>query len=107
MMGEGSRNQTELSPKRLGQEIKIPVVDSKILESFHNSVSSKLDIIWNLSKQNSQLRQARDILLPKLMSGKIDVEDEISTSTLIEMPWSETMAVEDEVPYFEVIKENK
>lgn len=99
MMGEGSTNQTELSPKRLGQEIKIPVVDIAMIADFHKSVSSKLDLIWTLSKQNTQLRQARDILLPKLMSGEIDVSDQVQEAKLVEMPVPVSAVAEDEAKY--------
>ncbi|MEO7047898.1 MAG: restriction endonuclease subunit S, partial [Ferruginibacter sp.] len=99
MMGRGSTNQTELSPKDLGQEIMIPVVESELIEIFHESVSSKLDLIWNLYKQNSQLGQARDILLPRLMNGDIDVEEVTSKAKLVIMPIKKTMVAEDEVVY--------
>jgi type I restriction enzyme S subunit len=32
-------------------------------------------MIQNLLKQNSKLREARDILLPKLMNGQIEVQN--------------------------------
>lgn len=104
MMGEGSTNQTELSPKRLGQEVKVPVINAAMIADFHKSVSPKLELIWTLSKQNIQLRQARDILLPKLMGGEIDVEGDNSTSTIIEMQANETMVAEDEAVYSRAMK---
>lgn len=99
MMGEGSTNQTELSPKRLGQEIRIPVVNNGMIANFHKSVSYKLDLIWNLSKQNTQLRQARDLLLPKLMSGEIDVEEIPATTYIEDTSFAGSIAAEDEVVY--------
>lgn len=46
----------------------------ELLEKFHASVSSNFDAVLNLQFQNQRLREARDILLPRLMTGVIDVE---------------------------------
>lgn len=74
MMGEGSTNQTELSAKRLSTELRIPVVSEEKMLAYHESVASQFALIWNLQKQNVLLRRARDILLPRLMSGEIETE---------------------------------
>jgi type I restriction enzyme S subunit len=100
LMGVGSTNQTELSPKRLGQEILIPQVGIELISLFHKSVSSKFDLIWNLSQQNIQLRQAKDILLPKLMSGQIDVSKRQQATKLIPLQTPViSMVAEDAVMY--------
>ncbi|MGY6521317.1 MAG: restriction endonuclease subunit S [Mongoliitalea sp.] len=72
-MGKGSTNQIELSAKELGKELKIPLVKHNLMVDFDNSVRPNFELIWNLQKQNSKLREARDILLPKLMNGQIEV----------------------------------
>lgn len=73
MMGEGATNQTELSAKRLSEELTIPVISTTHMLEYHNVIVKQLDLIWNLQKQIVLLKQARNILLPRLMSGEIDV----------------------------------
>lgn len=51
--------------------VKLPSED--VLKEFHKEVSSFLKLKSILNHQNTKLRSARDILLPKLMSGQIDV----------------------------------
>lgn len=72
-MGEGSTNQTELSPRKLGEEIKISIPMRNVMIEFENQSIPNFNLIWNLQKQNTKLREARDILLPRLMSGEIVV----------------------------------
>jgi type I restriction enzyme S subunit len=72
-MGEGSTNQTELSPRKLGEEIKISIPTRNVMIEFENQSIPNFNLIWNLQKQNTKLREARDILLPRLMSGEIVV----------------------------------
>jgi type I restriction enzyme S subunit len=73
MMGEGATNQTELSPKKIGEEIRIPIVSDLLMSEYEKETESIFNLIWNLQKQNTKLREARDILLPRLMSGEIEV----------------------------------
>lgn len=47
----------------------------KLIESYNNNVLPLFDGIRNLLIKNSNLRKTRDLLLPKLMSGEIDVEE--------------------------------
>ena len=54
------------------QKVKIP--PSGLLELFDNRTSTVHNQIYNLASQNQRLREARDILLPRLMTGVIDVE---------------------------------
>jgi type I restriction enzyme S subunit len=46
-----------------------------ILNAFSEYASSLVDGIHNLSKKNGALRNTRDLLLPKLISGEVDVSD--------------------------------
>ncbi len=78
--------------------IRVPD-DRNILKAFHIKVSPYYTLINRLQSQNTQLRQTRDILLPKLMSGEIEVGGDITAGTLLEMPNIETMAAENEAPY--------
>ncbi|MEO6230877.1 MAG: restriction endonuclease subunit S [Ferruginibacter sp.] len=52
-------------------EIEIPSNDSLI--EFNQETKTIIKFIYNLQKQNTKLRDARDILLPKLMNGQIEV----------------------------------
>lgn len=55
------------------QQLLLP--DTVISEQFDAYVSKKLEMISALSKRNNNLRQTRDLLLPKLISGEIDVSE--------------------------------
>jgi type I restriction enzyme S subunit len=56
------------------ESIKICVpIESTVLEEFCKSTEHSFRMIANLKSQNHLLRAARDILLPRLMSGEIDV----------------------------------
>lgn len=54
--------------------IKMNYPGSRLVEKFGNYCSPIFDEIINLGKQNQLLREARNILLPRLMTGMIDVE---------------------------------
>ena len=54
-------------------EMKIPIIGNKQLKEFSESTQPINSLIRNLHQQNSTLREARDILLPRLMSGEIEV----------------------------------
>lgn len=63
----------EISKKTFKEfEVVIPVVN--VLEKFMLTVNDVIDGIENLEKQNQQLKEARDILLPRLMNGEIEVD---------------------------------
>jgi len=53
-------------------EVLLPTDD--VLRSFHRIVGDILDLKQNLIDKNNNLRQTRDLLLPKLISGELDVE---------------------------------
>jgi len=56
---------------------KYPVVlpPLAISQQFNNLVQDMVDKIHNLIFRNKKLRQTRDLLLPKLISGEIDVSE--------------------------------
>lgn len=71
-MGKGATNQTELSPAAIGNtEILLP--PKLLLEEFDFIVGPFYEQVSNLVSQNQKLRTARDLLLPRLMSGEIEV----------------------------------
>ena len=52
-------------------QIKLPPDD--LLQKFEDTIKSLTDEIRNLALQSHLLQEARDRLLPKLMSGEIEV----------------------------------
>ncbi len=55
------------------EEVKITLPNKNEMILFTNKVAPIFSLISNLGEQNTKLREARDILLPKLMSGAIEV----------------------------------
>ncbi|HRO09679.1 MAG TPA: restriction endonuclease subunit S [Saprospiraceae bacterium] len=55
------------------ESIKMYYPKLEIVTEFGDSIKSHFELIWNLKEQNTKLREARDILLPKLMNGQIEV----------------------------------
>lgn len=55
------------------RDLKVRVPKEDVLKEFHQEVSDLLKLKSLLNQQNSKLREARDILLPKLMNGEIEV----------------------------------
>jgi type I restriction enzyme S subunit len=71
-MGRGSTNQLELSRSDIGSmEIWLPPL--RIRQEFHRICWPMLDQAEELGLANASLTKARDLLLPKLMSGQLDV----------------------------------
>ena len=53
----------------------IPVPSPSIQKQFVVKAQSLIDSIQNIGARNANLRQTRDLLLPKLISGEIDVSE--------------------------------
>jgi type I restriction enzyme S subunit len=53
--------------------IKTVIATKEILNSFHLIANENINQILNLQNQNLLLKESRDILLPRLMSGKVGV----------------------------------
>jgi type I restriction enzyme S subunit len=49
------------------------VPDQAVANEFAALVDPMMDMVSNLQRQNRHLTSARDSLLPKLMSGQLDV----------------------------------
>ncbi len=62
-----SRNQAYLNP--------FLVPDAETLNAFRDFVSPLFRQIRNLNFKNANLRATRDLLLPRLISGEVDVEN--------------------------------
>lgn len=71
-MGEGATNQQELKRTRLG-ELSLVLPNPDLMEKFHRNIKPLKEQLANLIEQNQKLTQARDELLPRLMSGQLDI----------------------------------
>lgn len=56
-------------------EEKLVIPDSGAQIEFKDIVAPMFDMICVLGEKNAKLKKTRDLLLPKLISGEIDVED--------------------------------
>ncbi len=54
-------------------EMEIGIPPQKVAANFDKITMPLLKLVNNLHNQNTKLREARDILLPKLMNGEIEV----------------------------------
>lgn len=57
------------------KEAKILIPSGNLAQKFEEAVSFNIDLILKLQRQNLNLRRTRDLLLPKLISGKLDVSE--------------------------------
>ena len=70
----GSTGQTELPRERVkAMELRLP--DNDTLERFNVVIAPIVSLIITNQQENVRLASVRDSLLPKLMSGEIDVSD--------------------------------
>ena len=56
------------------KESTIVVPSENLITDFNAVFKNSLEVSWNLQNQNKLLKEARDILLPRLMTGMIDVD---------------------------------
>ena len=69
-MGRGATNQTELSPAQIGS-ISILLPPHAIMDEFESFAAPIYEQITKLTAQSQKARAARDLLLPRLMSGEV------------------------------------
>jgi type I restriction enzyme S subunit len=55
------------------EDATLLICSKNIMDEYHEEVNQLFELKYVLQKQNSKLREARDILLPKLMNGQIEV----------------------------------
>ncbi len=70
MIGSSGRQRVQLGALA---EYTVLVPDKEIADEFESIAQPMFDQIWKLAKMNSRLQRARDLLLPRLMSGEIEV----------------------------------
>lgn len=73
--------QQNLSPVS-ASKISTLVPARKVIDDFNKHIGSIIDLICFKNIENKHLREARDILLPRLMTGVIDVESYAPTQLL-------------------------
>jgi type I restriction enzyme S subunit len=73
-MGVGSTGQTELGRAEIGK-VKIVVPPMQIQHNFADVVASLRRLPISLANATANLRATRDLLLPRLISGDIDVSN--------------------------------
>lgn len=71
--GTGTTQQQLTVPDFRRTEILIP--DKNTMDKFTNLISPMFNKIWANEEENIKLASLRDSLLPKLMSGELDVSD--------------------------------
>jgi type I restriction enzyme S subunit len=64
--------QQNLSPIRT-ENVRILIPSDGLIQKFEDVVSPMISKMLVLNKANSNLKQARDRLLPRLMSGELEV----------------------------------
>jgi type I restriction enzyme S subunit len=72
-LGVGSTGQTELSRESIASS-NFLLPSKNIQEAFAIFVSPMQRNVMQMLIKNNNLRQTRDLLLPKLISGEVDVE---------------------------------
>ncbi|MDP3587646.1 MAG: restriction endonuclease subunit S [Sulfuricurvum sp.] len=66
--------QQNLSPVN-ASKIKLTIPTRETRDKFHYIVKPMIDLIIKLNLQNQLLKEARDILLPRLMTSALDIEN--------------------------------
>ena len=66
------------------KQIKIALPPENLISKYSELTNSTIDNCIQLRKENQQLRAARDLLLPKLISGQLDVSElDIATEEMV------------------------
>ncbi|AZI32980.1 restriction endonuclease subunit S [Kaistella carnis] len=68
----GGAAQPNISAQQI-LDIELVVPSKQILDQFSDTFNKGISIIINLQSQNQRLREARDLLLPRLMMGIVEV----------------------------------
>lgn len=78
---EGSATGTTVIRIAKNVILKVPIViDKDISLYFDKLIKPYMEKIEHLSQENQKLTQLRDTLLPKLMSGKVEIPDDIEVN---------------------------
>lgn len=80
------------------RQLTIIVPDKVISQQFNNIVFPIYKQVENLIKRNANLRRTRDLLLPKLISGEIDVSSWVSDEEILASDVGGTREIEPAQP---------
>ena len=70
--------------KQIVNDSLIMVPDKQTMNRFNETVLPMFNSVSNLLKDNKVLKQNRDLLLPKLISGQLDVSElDIATEEMV------------------------
>lgn len=72
--GSGGSVFSNLSKGRF-EDLDILKPDPAIIKAFSKTVTELMDVIKNNDLENNQLKEIRDLLLPKLISGEIELKE--------------------------------
>lgn len=78
-LGSGGSATLNLNKTQF-EKIKLVKPINELLLKYDKLVHSNFEIILNFQKENNYLIQLRDTLLPKLMSGEIEIPDDIEVN---------------------------
>ena len=70
----GSSGRQRVSADTLGKYL-LPRISEEEMVMFRNTVTAMFKVMWNNSMENMRLSALRDTLLPRLMSGELDVSE--------------------------------
>jgi type I restriction enzyme S subunit len=81
----GSSTRGSLTCKIISElKITVPLKENQILELFDQTLSNIFEQTFLLMENNQDLRNSRDLLLPKLISGQLDVSElDIATEEMV------------------------
>lgn len=71
-LGSSGATMTNVSKSKF-EGIEVIVPPTSIIEDFHKATGASFDLILNLQKRNKNLKRQRDMLLPKLIFGDIEL----------------------------------
>lgn len=76
LFGATGATMTNLSKGKF-EKLKVIEPPKSVRYQFHDKIQSAFKLMQELDKQNSLLARQRDLLLPRLMSGKLEVKEEL------------------------------
>lgn len=79
-LGSGGSATLNLNKTQFSK-IKIIRPINDLLKKFHKCVDSNFKIILTKQKENLKLQELQDTLLPKLMSGELEIPDDVEVNT--------------------------
>ena len=72
-LGSNGATMTNVNKGKF-EKIDITIPEEEVLKKYHIIIKPNFSVIYSLMKENQLLKEARDILLPRLMTGMIDVD---------------------------------